>query len=212
MKRIFNKKILLILPATLLLLVGIYYFAVYNQVKPLKLECSYIGYNTSDDLIKNSDLILVVSTDIPVTKRDFEFRYIDGGISDFYTLTQVTIKKIIKQPSDFKYTVGNKIKILEPFAIEQTPSGKLLLTDAEYAPLLTDKDYLIFTKKNDKGTYCIINMDLGAYNITDNENQIDNKYLITSSDNSNEIKNRKEKYLNLKKDIARELNIPIKEN
>ena len=55
-------------------------------------------------------------------------------------------------------------------------------------------------------------MDLGAYNITDNENQIDNKYLITSSDNSNEIKNRKEKYLNLKKDIARKLNIPIKEN
>jgi len=157
-----------------------YYTTVYMSVSNVNVQGNYMTYRTIDELDKAADLIIIGSPTVDFEDRIHEVKYFpDGVIQDYYTLTDITIEKIIKEPNDSSIKQGNTIQIVEPIGLVQSIIGKQKMKIEGYDEMLKDNRYIIFLKKNSNGVYSIINMNSGKFNMTaDNEDQIIDRNMV----------------------------------
>ena len=191
----------------------VYYFKFYSSINTASEDsikeidsvlCSYMIYDTAEDLINGAELIVIASTSLPLEERKSNFKFMDNGVmSDYYTLTDIDIKTILKQPKDFQLNAQNRMEIIEPCALADENGKKVLFKTDSYFPLLKNNDYIIFLRTNGKNVYGVINMYRGKFNLSvDEENSADLKSLNDS---------KKSKYIKMKKDVAQKYSLKIKE-
>lgn len=149
----------------------IYYTGIYNRVKEVNIQCSYMKYSTSDELHKNADLILIGTALEKFEDRDhYETRFDDGNLQDFYTKTKFKAQKIIKMPEKLALTKDSVFDIIEPVGLIQESDGRKILKLEGYEPLKEKEIYVVFLKDNGFGEYSIINMNGGRFNLQNDEN------------------------------------------
>lgn len=211
-----RKKFLPKLAITSLILLSlslIYYFKFYspsnavteNSIKEVDSSlCSYMTYDTAEDLINGAELIVIASTNSPLEERKSISKFMDNGVmGDYYTLTEIDIKTVLKQPKDFQLNAQNKMEIIEPSAIVDENGKKVLFMRDSYYPLLPNNDYIIFLRTNGKNEYGVINMYRGKFNLSVDEES--NTTLKSFNDS------KKSKYIKMKKDVAQKYSLKIKE-
>ena len=201
-KKILTISVLLI---CILVALNIYYFSKNNnQLEVIQGTFNYISFDNADDLEKNAQLIVIASTSFKLEDRKPVKNFMPNGtMSSFYTLTDIKVKKILKQPENFKLNSEKDMTILEPAVLIDDESGKRLLTGESYAPLIENDEYLLFLHANDKGTYCIINKYRGKFNLSKDEEAFNP--IVPYLENS------KTKYLDMKKQVAKKYSLKIKE-
>lgn len=211
-----RKKFLPKLAITSLILLSlslIYYFKFYspsnavteNSIKEVDSSlCSYMTYDTAEDLINGAELIVIASTNSPLEERKSISKFMDNGVmGDYYTLTEIDIKTVLKQPKDFQLNAQNKMEIIEPSAIVDENGKKVLFMRDSYYPLLPNNDYIIFLRTNGKNEYGVINMYRGKFNLSVDE---ESSTTLKSFNDS-----KKSKYIKMKKDVAQKYSLKIKE-
>jgi len=155
-----------------------YWFFVYNSVTRIEVESMHVGCNNVQELEQSADLIVIAEPTCDFEERKHVItNYNFGDIQDFYTLTEIKIMKILKQPTDFDSRIKT-MDILEPNSMLQTLAGKQIFEDNGYQELKKGSKYIIFLGKNDKGKYLIINLNLGKFNIDNTDNTDENKEKI----------------------------------
>lgn len=162
--RLFKQKYILITVAALILCAGTYYFAIYNTVRSgvVNSHGLYMGFESSDHLYEFSDLVVTGSTNESFNDRiHITTTFLTGATQDFYTITDLTVDKVIKGDVQPKAT----IQVGEPISYEQTLIGKYKSTIEGYTELKQNSKYLLFLKKNDQGLYFVIGSEVGKYNI-----------------------------------------------
>lgn len=191
----------------------VYYFKFYSSISVASEDsvkeidstlCSYMTYDTAEDLINGAELIVIASTNTPLEERKAVTKYMDNGaMGDYYTLTDIDIKTILKQPKVFQLNAQNKMEIIEPSAIVDENGKKVLFMRDSYYPLLPNNDYIIFLRTNGKNEYGVINMYRGKFNLSVDE---ENSAALKSFNDS-----KKSKYIKMKKDVAQKYSLKIKE-
>jgi hypothetical protein len=171
----------------LILTVAFLSITVYSKVSSSKqfssdleinTSATYKHYATIDELDADADLIIVGSPTQDFESRKHEKTYFeDGLLQDFYTITGVKVKSIIKQPADFNMNKANIIEIIEPISVISTPEGDKKIKIENYSALKKGSFYVIFLKKNTFGNYAVLNLEAGKYNIdkTDKDDLISNE-------------------------------------
>jgi len=127
----------------------------------------------------------------------------DGTRQDFYTLTEIKIEKIIKQPDSLVLNLSQTLEVIEPITvIDEGKSGKVKLARDNYLELRRGSRYILFLKKGlGVDNYFVINRNLGKFNLdgtdVDDLGEEDKPVL------------RKEK-LNFKKDVLKKYGDKLK--
>lgn len=189
------------------------YFKFYSPINAVSEDsikeidsdlCSYMTYDNAEDLINGAELIVIASTSLPLEERKSISKFMDNGVmGDYYTLTDIDIKTVLKQPKDFQLNAQNKMEIIEPSAIVDENGKKVLFMRDSYYPLLPNNDYIIFLRTNGKNVYGMINMYRGKFNLSVDE---ENSTALKSLNDS-----KKSKYIKMKKDVAQKYSLKIKE-
>jgi len=160
---------------TLMAMVGLYWFFVYNNptnksMPIISSHGNYVSYNSVDDMINASELILVGKPTKDFLNRKHKVTYTkEGYIEDAYTLTELQVHKILKSPTDFSLQKSKTIEIIEPVSITESFGGKQKLTIEDYQELTKGNNFIVFLKKNTYGNYCVINMEKGKFNLDSTE-------------------------------------------
>lgn len=207
-KQIASNKLLFFSTFVLISIISIfliYYFAIYNSVSEINMEANFMIYKTVDDLDNASELIITGSPLEDFTHREHIVKYdSEGGITDYYTLTNIKIEKIFKKPINLNIEVGQIIQIIEPIGFIQQITGKIKMKLDGYDEMVKNNKYVIFLKKGSGIIFSVINMNSGKFNLTnDNAEQIINrddvmsKYII----DNNEIEEPTKEAVNILKNI-----------
>ncbi|WP_342575740.1 hypothetical protein [Paenibacillus sp. FSL M8-0142] len=129
------------------------------------MDAKYIAFDTIEELDQAADVIVIGS---PI--KDFEDRehmaqyFEDGMIQDFYTMTELRIEKVIKQPDGID--IGEMMELIEPLSIiEESGNQKTKIIMDDYRELKKGSRYILFLKDNTFGQYSIINMNNGKFNL-----------------------------------------------
>lgn len=173
---------------------------VSSRIPIQRNSANHVLFDRVEELEKIADLIVVGKPaknfieNQPVVVRDPE-----GFISDYYTLTPIEIKKVLKGSN-----INKEITILEPAVIIEQPAtrNKVIWMRDDYSLLQKNSQYLLFLKRVDAGSYSIISINQGKFNLdlTDLEEQkIERKSLQYS--------NLKAKVLGKYKDIVSNIEI-----
>lgn len=185
------------LPFTLVLILATlavsYWVVIYNSVSEVTANATYNYPRNFDELEQSSSIILIGTPTQDFQKREHKINYFESGdIKDFYTLTEIKVEKVLKQPQGSTLVDSQMIKIAEPISLEQTIMGKFKLTVDNYQELQKSSKYLLFITINDHGKYWLRGGFLGKYNLdhtdtTDKQNEkkikfkedISKKYQLT---------------------------------
>ncbi len=147
---------------------GFYKNSQNKAIEEISIHANYVKYDTVDELDKASELIVVGSTDKAFLDRKHITTYMPNkSISDYYTLTDIKIKSIIKNINDTTLKQGQKLEIIEPAGVIVEDNKKKIFKDESYEPITPNINYIFFLKKNTEGKYSIINMYRGRFE-TDN--------------------------------------------
>jgi hypothetical protein len=153
-------------------------------------SAQYIGFDAAEPLEQYADLIIVGS---PV--KDFldrghiVDRFPDGEIQSVATASDFKVEKTIKTPSDFVLPDSKVITVIEPGGlVDEGAGGKAKIEIEGYVDIKKNSKYILFLKKNLRGKYAVINMNLGKFNLDNTD----------PNDAGKEDKEKKEK---LKKEI-----------
>jgi hypothetical protein len=135
-------------------------------MKKVALASDHILYYNAEDLIKYSDLVIIgtptkdLEQESPYTKY-----YNDYVITDFYTLRNIKINKVLKGEYSDK-----TINALENAAIITNANHQQeLLVQEDYSVMQKGKKYLLFLKINPKGDYSTVAINQGKFNIDNSD-------------------------------------------
>ncbi|KQO10934.1 hypothetical protein [Paenibacillus sp. Leaf72] len=136
-----------------------------SQMREMEMSVRYEVYDSLKALEQAADLIIIGAPIHSFDERDQNSAYYsDGTLQDFYTLSQVGIFKIIKQPAE--WADAKQMEIVEPVSIITEPDGiKTKVKAAGYNEMASQQKYIIFLKKNSMGQYAILNMNNGKFEI-----------------------------------------------
>ncbi|NMI07838.1 hypothetical protein HF638_27965 [Paenibacillus sp. SZ31] len=183
-----------------------FYFFVYNSVKVISAQASYLEFENVEDLTDDADLVALVSPTQDFYDREHVVKtYSTGAIEDFFTLTNVNIKEIIKGEDSFP----NSIEVVEPISLIQKIDGKYKLNIEGYTEMEVDKEYIVFLKKNYLGNYAVINMKNGVFDINEIKNdtfELQNNTLSNDREyHSNSFSSNSYDTLNTREKLALEI-------
>ena len=154
--------------------IGIYYNNVTvandNVIEKISIHGNYMVYDSLSDLEDKADLILYVESTTDFLDREHVTKfYKDDAIEDFYTITPIKIKEVLKQPSISTLKQGDEMKVIEPITLASfEENGKMvdmILARENYTELKKGNEYLVFLKENTFGEFAIMSSNLGIYNL-----------------------------------------------
>ncbi|NQX47116.1 hypothetical protein HQN87_17435 [Paenibacillus tritici] len=135
---------------------------ISNQSE-IHIETQHASYATLSELSDYSDLVVIAS---PID--DFENRkhistfYDTGDLQDYYTLNNLTIKKVL---SGDKSNIGENLEVIESNSIVDFGAQKIKMINDGYKETQKGQDYILFLKKDSQGQYQIINRNEGTFTI-----------------------------------------------
>ncbi len=157
-----------------------------NYKLPIQFNpANHMIYETNEELEKDSDLIIVgkIKTDFEQSQpivveqkkagteklRESQSVVVKDkiGIVDYYTITPVDVKKVVKGSFSEK-----QVKVIEAGAVvEEAGKTKYIMARENFSPLQKNSKYLLFLKKIDPSTYpnladvySIISINQGKFN------------------------------------------------
>lgn len=153
--------------------------AIDQDSKPyeeISVHADHAKFSNADDLEKDAHLIIVGSPIKKFSDRPHVTKYFPGekkAIEEFYTITDIIVDKVLKQPADFKLNQANTLQIVEPVTEIGYPDKVIKLKADEYEDVKANSKYIIFLKRNSFGSYYVLGGNMGKYNI-DGTDQLDN--------------------------------------
>ncbi|MBN3526554.1 hypothetical protein [Paenibacillus apiarius] len=135
--------------------------------KTISIHANFVSFENADQLDSFADLI-VIGTAV----QRFEDRspvsthFDDGTLQDFYTLTDISIDRVLKGPGQIMQEDA-PLTIIEPLAYLDIENEKTKLTRENYIELHEGDRSVIFLKKNTFGQYAIINQNLGKFSLNE---------------------------------------------
>lgn len=185
-----NKKMIGAGFIVLLIITGLFMFGgnKNKQIQELKVYGDHLLYTNANELEKDADLIVIGHTQKDFKEFPATINYNENGrYSDYYTVTDVKITKVIKG----QYS-KDTILVTQRAALDKNKN--ILIINEDCSIMEKGKPYLLFLKKIDlKDTYGIMSINQGKFNI----------------DNTDTKEKEKEKgesgvqYRNLKEDVLK---------
>ena len=160
--------------------------------EPISVSNHYIVYANVDQLDQAADLIITGTTKQSFYSRKHVNAYDESGaLQYFYTITEIQVNKVIKNPPDFD--PGDTINIIEPIGLVYRMSYRQKITYNNYTEIPKNKPCIIFLSKDSEGKYSVINMELGKF-IISSEPQFNGKKDQQDKDKENFRQTVLEKY------------------
>lgn len=134
-----------------------------SSISIQKISGNHALYDSVENLENTADLIIVGKT-----PKDFEqnqpviVKDADGYIEDFYTPTPFEVRKVLKGVN-----VYNQIVVIQPAVIVEQPGKqeKTMWLQEDYSLLKKSSSYLLFLKQINEGSYSIIAVNQGKFNL-----------------------------------------------
>ncbi|OPY57826.1 MAG: hypothetical protein A4E55_01367 [Pelotomaculum sp. PtaU1.Bin035] len=181
-----NKKIIVPGFIVLLIITILFTFAGNkgDKIQELKVYGDHLLYANANELEEDADLIIVGHTQKDFKEFPATINYNnDGRYSDYYTVTDVRITKVIKG----EYS-KDTIPVTQRAALDKNKN--ILIINEDCTIMERGKPYLLFLKKIDlKDTYGIMSIDQGKFNIDNTDTK------------EKEIGQSNIQYKNLKEDV-----------
>jgi hypothetical protein len=164
---LFTKKNKVIITLLAIAVMCIVVFKIYYKpVRAVHSQASYMGFESADELIAASDLIIIGKPLKGFMDRDHtNTRYDSGDIQDTYTKTELELVDVLKMPKNEEFSSEEIIEIIEPVGLVEYPKEKVILRTGDYFEMVKGKRYIIFLQETIGGAYCVINMSRGVFNI-----------------------------------------------
>ncbi len=107
--------------------------ANYANVKRVSVHANYITFDNIDELSKVADLIVIANaTQLFQDRKHMATYFDDGNVQDFYTLTNISIEKIIKGENEVQ---GNQLTIIEPVSYFESEKQNTIVSREGYLEL-----------------------------------------------------------------------------
>lgn len=148
--------------------IGIRFNYLFKPLRTVEVEANYVLYDSEEQLHNFADVIAIgnasseLKDDKVVTKKNEM-----GRLDDFYTITPFNIQKLIKGEIQDK-----TININQPAAIiKDTDRSDIKVKLQGYSELKKNSKYVLYLKKSSDGSYSIISVTQGKFNLdgTDSE-------------------------------------------
>ncbi|AIQ31227.1 hypothetical protein P40081_25975 [Paenibacillus sp. FSL P4-0081] len=139
----------------------------------VNIETEYELFDNLSELSNNSDLVVVASP-----MDDFENRkhiatfYDTGDLQDYYTLNNLSIKKVLAGDSS---DIGENLEVIESNAIVDFGLQKVKMVNDGYQETQKGTEYILFLSKNPQGQYQIINRNAGVFTLDEVNSAATNK-------------------------------------
>lgn len=141
---------------------GGFYFGYPGQ--EIQISSDHVIYESTDQLIEYSDLIIVGQALQGIEEAEPTFVYhSEGRIMDFYSIFAVKSLKVLKGDVDSK-----NVSVLHSVALLSSPykASKDLFIREDVTPMEKGNKYLLFLAKTDiPGVYSIISLNQGKFSI-----------------------------------------------
>ncbi|MFB7157313.1 hypothetical protein [Lysinibacillus sp. NPDC056232] len=136
-----------------------------DSIRTVDIHARYVEYDTADKLHQDADIVLVASPiDDFANREHHSTEFEDGTLQDFYTLTNLNVERIIKQPEGIN--IGSQMQVIEPVSIITEADKQQTKVAADgYREMKQGKRYIVFLKNNGMGDYSVINMNNGKFNL-----------------------------------------------
>ncbi|WP_019419864.1 hypothetical protein [Paenibacillus sp. OSY-SE] len=135
--------------------------------KTISIHANFVNFENADQLDSFADLIVIGTAVQRFEERNpVSTHFDDGTLQDFYTLTDISIDKVLKGPEQILQEDA-PLTIIEPLAYLDIENEKTKLTRENYIELYEGDKSVIFLKKNTFGQYAIINQNLGKFSLNE---------------------------------------------
>ncbi|MCY9517684.1 hypothetical protein [Paenibacillus apiarius] len=135
--------------------------------KTISIHANFVNFENADQLDSFADLIVIGTAVQRFEDRNpVSTHFDDGTLQDFYTLTDISIDRVLKGPGQIMQEDA-PLTIIEPLAYLDIENEKTKLTRENYIELHEGDRSVIFLKKNTFGQYAIINQNLGKFSLNE---------------------------------------------
>ncbi|MFW5435783.1 hypothetical protein [Paenibacillus apiarius] len=135
--------------------------------KTISIHANFVNFENADQLDSFADLIVIGTAVQRFEDRNpVSTHFDDGTLQDFYTLTDISIDRVLKGPGQIMQEDA-PLTIIEPLAYLDIENEKTKLTRENYIELHEGDRSVIFLKKNTFGQFAIINQNLGKFSLNE---------------------------------------------
>lgn len=139
----------------------------------VNIETEYEFFDNLSELSNNSDLVVVASpTDDFENRKHIATFYDTGDLQDYYTLNNLSIKKVLAGDSS---DIGENLEVIESNAIVDFGLQKVKMVNDGYQETQKGTEYILFLSKNPQGQYQIINRNAGVFTLDEINSAATNK-------------------------------------
>ena len=122
-------------------------------------------YSSYDEIKKDSDIVAHITVKDELTSDNSRFTYYpSGAVEDFWSDRQAHVVKVYK--NDTSADFSGDVIIKEHMGVGKDKICYKLNVDT---PMLKNKDYIVFIKINDDGSFRLISQEGGKHNFTQGE-------------------------------------------
>ncbi|MFS0724384.1 hypothetical protein [Paenibacillus sp. 1P07SE] len=133
----------------------------------MSIETFYFKQRSVEDLEREADVILKGTPKNRFADREHvTTTFSDGTVQDFYTMTQLSVSEVVKKPAELDVKAGDDFIVAEPIGYMDPAAKTGKVTPNDYVELKKGNEYLIFLKANDEGTYFVMNLNLGKFDLS----------------------------------------------
>lgn len=147
-----------------------------QKVRTARAFSNYVKYDSVPALEQAADAIVVGRPAQDFLDRRHLASYMpDGHLAVAATEGELQVLRVIKGPAEL-LRYGQTLPVVEPTGLVEGRDGGLVLIEEEGTKALKQGSaYILFLKKNEMGSFSIINMNLGKFNLdgTDPEDDLD---------------------------------------
>ena len=156
------------------------YMVADTRIRTNPMTANHMIYENLEQLDHAVELIVIAKA---TGKRENIVHGKDIMDSNGYTMTEISIKRILKNEINEKISPGDKMKISEPYYIldKGVIPGKVKNIYSEYSEILDDALYILYLKwYKGSHSYSVHALNQGKYNI-DGKDLYENKTIEQSN-------------------------------
>lgn len=138
------------------------------RAKNVRVSASYISYQNVADLEAASDLVIVATPALDfLSRRQLAAFFPDGHVMWWASEGEVRVHRVIKNALGNNAVVPDSLSVTEPTGLVDfgKNSGVYRMTTEDYVPTVANASYIMFLKRNRLGSYALINLNDGKFNL-----------------------------------------------
>ncbi|WP_243300269.1 hypothetical protein [Bacillus litorisediminis] len=139
-----------------------------EELKTVSVSANYLPFESAEHLFEEAELVVIGEPTEEFLDRNHVVTLSgDNSVEDYYTETELNIKKIIKAPSDLEISENEIFNVVEPAigVLEDSEGNPYKIVTEDYSEMKKGMTYLIFLELNYFGDYAVTGNTIGRYNI-----------------------------------------------